>query len=245
MKNSNFKISFQKFRRQLDAVINERANRIKNEVSQKIVKTFEKRAKKRLDNFASGEGSKSANIIYSLKNNIIVDIYENTGEALVRVKMDKEGLMMFLEYGTGIAGSYNEHPEARKIGWLYVTNPKHYKRPLNTIPSLKYNGYGWFFYKGNTYIGNSDYENITFKYSKSQQVSGYTIKHGKRAGTFVKPYIRNVKSKPDRVIDYAVFTQGIKPLRYMYDTRIEMQKLLDKCKTISDFNKEIRKLEKL
>ena len=245
--------TFEKTRRQIEAIVSEKANRIANEMSSKIVDVFVNRAKARLDRFADDESmnGESASIVRGLKDNIYTEGWSiPVGDKvkvynIVRVKRDPQNLLMFLEYGTGVAGFYDNHPEAGKNGWIYWTNPKHYKRPIYAINDLRYDGYGWFFNKKPfSFVGRNDHENVVFKYRYKQDVEGYekTLKSGKKVK--VRPYTRKIRYAPDKVVDNAVFTQGIKPVRFLYDTRQEIKGLFGgKQQTLSELNAKIDKLK--
>ena len=248
--------SFAKMRRQIEAVVNERAQRRANEVSEKIVNVFVERVKKRLDRFADDESmdGASASIVRDLKNNITTERWETKGKRgndihnVVRIERDPQNLIMFLEYGTGVAGFYDNHPEAGKVGWIYWTNPTHYKRPIYTIPDLRYDGYGWFFNKkGDSFISRFDHEGVVFKYRTTQNVEGYekTLKSGKRIK--VRPYTRKIRLKPDKSVgEDTVFTQGLKPVRFIYNTKMEIKGLFGgKTQTLSELNDKLDSLEKI
>ena len=245
--------SFSKFRRQIVAVVNERANRIANRVSAKVVETFAERAKQRIEKAAQDFTPESASIINSLKDNIYVEkedlssVNKITGKtkervyASVRIKRDPQNLLMFLEYGTGMAGSYNEHPEAASVGWKYAIHPESFRHADKLIPNLMYNKMGWFFKKKPmSVLTKHDKENIVVSHKGFQEVKPY-IRNGKP----VKGYVRRVKTKPDRIIN-AVFTQGIKPVRFIYDTKKELEgmfKAASGAKTVEEFYKNLKKIE--
>ena len=65
-----YRSNFDKFRRELYAVVNERANRIANEVSAEVVKVFVNRAKDRLEKAKRDFTPESASMISSVKDNI-------------------------------------------------------------------------------------------------------------------------------------------------------------------------------
>lgn len=245
---------FKKFRRQLEAVVNERANRIANQLTAEVVEVFANRAKKRLEQASTDFVPETASIINSLKENITVEkqdlstINKTTGKkkekiyASVKVKRDPQNLLMFLEYGTGIEGSYNEHPEAGSVGWKYVIHPENYRHAEKLIPNLKYNQMGWFFTKRPmSVIKRDDHQNIVVTHKKFQEVRPY-IRNGKP----VKSYIRKIKAKPDRIISNSVFTQGIKPVRFIYDTKQELKNLFKATKgsySVEEFYSKLRALE--
>lgn len=245
---------FDKLRKQLENAINRRANNVASEVTNEVVKVFVNRAKGRLLESANDFTGESAGIIKSLTDNIIYEEApyfqvnkttkkaEEVTRAFVRVRRDPQNLLMFLEYGTGIEGSYNEHPEAGSIGWKYVIHPENYRHAGKLIPSLKYNQMGWFFTrKPMSVIKKDDHENIVVTHKQFQEVKGH-IRNGKP----VKSYIRKIKTKPDRIITNSVFTQGIKPVRFIYETKQELKNMFKASKgskTVEEFYSKLRALE--
>ena len=233
---------FDIFQKKLEQYINKNIKDMISGLPDEVGETFVKRAQDRLDRFADSESmdGNSASIVKSLKDNITYtkgSEDESSSQGYIEIKDDSQHLMMFLEYGTGIAGSYNEHPEARKSGWLYAVNPTHYKR----VKGLKYNGYGWFFNKSaDSFIGKDDITNMVISHKTFQEVKGYIRKNG----SYVKPYVRQIKTKPDRIVDKAVLTQGIKPVRFIYDTKKEILNFLkdNKGKTLGAFKRNLSKL---
>ena len=123
-----------------------------------------------------------------------------SGKIFVVVPRDPEGLNMYLEYGTGLKGESNPNPDARKIGWKYAIHKDRY---------LKKNGepIGFIFKKKGTYLDEDD---------KS-------------------PSIRKIRGKdgePDKIISYEnkVFSAGLTPVRYIYSTRVYMNRLIGQFK---------------
>ncbi len=243
----DIKASFKQTRNRIEDYINERANHKANEITSKIVDLFVKRAKDRLDRFADDESvdGESASLVKALKGNISSeksDYPKNYN--VVRFKRDPYGLMMYLEYGTGLVGEQNKHPDADYAGWSYAINRNRYKR----LPSMYYSntkGYGWFFTrKPTSFVSKSDVDIHQYTRDEIVKVQQHiVVKRGKRAGTEydrMQPYHK--KSQSSR----SIFTQGIKPVRFIYDTTQEIRGLFKyKKQTLSDLEKGIEKLEKL
>lgn len=244
--------NFKKFRRQIEAVVNERANRIANQVSAEIVDIFAQQAKLRLEKASKDFSPESAHIISSLQDNIFVEkqdlssVNKTTGKkkeriyASVRIKKDPQNLLMYLEYGTGLVGEKNSHPEAGKVGWEYALNRENYK----TLPYSN-TGQGWFFTKKpNSIILKNDIP--IHSYVKTERIVKHqiiTIKKGKNAGkTYERnqPYVKRTKSSR------SVFSEGIKPIRFIYDTKQEIKRLFDVSKgtsTVEEFRIKLKTLD--
>lgn len=243
---------FDDFRRSIEARVNERANRVANEVSGEVVKVFVKRAKKRLINSAKNFTYDTAQNVTRLVDNITYEeqpyfeIGKTTGKpkevtrAYVRVRRDPQDLLMYLEYGTGLVGEAHRHPEASKIGWQYGVNREKYV----SLPKTK-TGKGWIFTRKPTSTVLKDDVPIHRYWTERiifvNQV--ITIKKGKNAGkTYkrVQPYHRKTKTS------HSVFSEGMKPVRYIYDTKQELNGLFRAGKgslTVDQFYKKLHDIE--
>lgn len=255
-KDAEFKIALKKFRRSLEETINERALRIGEEKSKEIAEKFRDLAKQNLNNAQPASGSEG--LISKIQESIEVNssmrsltkAVRGSKQAkgyIVHIPIDKEGLVMFLEYGTGLKGKYNPHPESVeakvdgfKVGWNYavhlndsrpITFRNQYgKKVTMNVPYYikKYGKTGFVFKKkAGKYI---DREDLIFPIVKKVQynwVKGYTRKNGTR----VKPYTR--KSNKERIItsksEY-VLSEGIKPVRFIYDAKQEVRRLINEGK---------------
>lgn len=115
----------------------------------------------------------------------------------VVVKDNYEGIMEFLEFGTGLLGKQNPHNRASSRGWEYAIHEQEYKN---------HNGNRGFIFilKDGYYLAQND----------------------------------EVLS-PRRAI---IFSQGIKPLRYWYDTVDEFEVIFNSSKTAEEIKKKVLKL---
>ena len=140
-----------------------------------------------------------------------------------------------------MAGSHNEHPEVASIGWKYAIHPESYRRADKIIPNLMYNKMGWFFKrKPMSVITKYDKEDIVITHKGFQEVKQH-IRNGKP----VKAYVRKIRTKPDKVIN-AVFTQGIKPVRFIYETKKELEGLFKTARgsnSVEEFYRNLKKLK--
>lgn len=259
-RNEDFAAALKKFRRDFEENINERALRRGEEISEQIAQKFVGLVKSNLDRADPAPESKG--IIESIKESIH---YDKTSRALSRrqsykgkypkvaegyvayIPVDKEGMVMFLEYGTGLKGKENPHPESVeaevegfKIGWRYavhlnesrpVTHSNRFGKKITENLPYYVNLFGKkgfvFKKKNNNYI---DREDIVFKSEKKVKynwVKGYVRKDGTR----VKPYTRY--SKKGRTITSKtqyVLSSGIKPTRFVYDAKQEIKRLINEGK---------------
>jgi hypothetical protein len=146
-------------------------------------------ARKRL-NLYLDENTKNSEVAALLAQDIF---YEPLGDGYcVVVRNDnpsEPNLIMFLEYGTGLAGDKHQHPQASKIGWQYAVNKSKYVNyAIHGDGAYSNFGPGWFFkFEDGKLILNDDWEVL-----------------GKDGG------IR------------AVFSNGIVPARFIYDTKRTM-----------------------
>lgn len=115
--------------------------------------------------------------------------YEQKAVVVSSPSGDEPDIMWYLEYGTGVAGDNNPHPESYEIGWGYAINfGTGSWRYLKTYDKL-----GWYFTKRSEdiYIAEGD-----------------LVKKGGKS----------------------VFTSGITPVRYLYDTMLRLPNIIEKAK---------------
>lgn len=179
-KNTEFLNSLQNFRNKIKAKI-EQFNQLEDELPRRMCEVFVKRARQRLLQNANTD---QIDLIMSLLGNIYYRKGRNGYQVIIR--QDPEGLMMFLEYGTGLIGEADPHPESGEVGWEYAVNASSNSKAYRSV-----NGrFGWFFRTDSdeTYIEKTD----------SNRRDGGTL----------------------------VFSQGIKPVRYIYETKLELEDVL-------------------
>jgi hypothetical protein len=102
--------------------------------------------------------------------------------------------MWYLEFGTGITGKNNPHPEAAQNGWLYAIN----------------------------------------EHTKDQKGSPWkTLKKRKRIGWYVSKTEGEQYHAKDDLLHYKrpiFFTSGIPPARYIYNTMLQIDELIELAK---------------
>lgn len=210
------------------------ANKIANDLAETASNVFVNNVKKRL--LKGVAGSNMANVDEVLKNITVTKETESFRfRHTISLKQDSEGLAMFLEYGTGILGSLKEHPEADDVGWIYKTRI-HQGRTYKKHSGSKLVGFekeGWFFSsKKGTFISKND-EHPVITRKERLHVEHINPKNG-------TPYIRTRRIRSgERVKQNTVFSQGLYPVRYFYNTKIEFTKIFEKLKTMSR-SKDIR-----
>jgi len=217
-------------RKEIKRKISSTADRFANSLSKTASEVFVNNAKQRL--IKGVVGSNMANVDEVL-NNITSTSETESNEYLytISVKQDSEGLAMFLEYGTGILGSQKPHPEADDVGWIYKT------RLLQGRPYKKHSGSrfvglekeGWFFSsKKGTFISSRD-EHPVLTMKEKTLTEHIESKDG-------KVYDRTRRVRYGRgVKENTVFSQGIYPVRYFYNTKQEFKKIF---KEIASMGKE-------
>lgn len=181
-KNSTYSSIVEQYRKQIKELRKQVDSA--EHISELIADTFVERARERL---LKNNNAKNLSVIQGLLGNI----YKRKGknEYQIVVRQDPEGLMTFLEYGTGLLGEAYSHPEATSFGWTYRQNDYFENPAYKSVNGRR----GWFFrtYSPNVYIDKND----------SDRREGGSL----------------------------VFTQGIEPVRYIYDTRIEIEDIIAKA----------------
>lgn len=237
-KNIDFKDSLKKARRKFEAVINEACLRRGFEFSRKASEKFVIEARNNLLK-DSNPAPESTSLISNIANSITYEESKRTlyrsGKVknkpkvvngyVVRIPMDKEGLVMFLEYGTGLSGLRDRNLEAKQIGWKYAVNRDKY------VTFGKKRGF-IFQSTGRNYIDNSDYKFKHRYLSTTEYIKAY-IRTSKKTGkqTYVKGY-RRARRTPKMVEGKKtwVLSSGITPVRFIYRAKNKIRKLISKNK---------------
>lgn len=222
-KDADFSKSMKKFRDNLRYFIKHQTEKVAETTSTEVAKAFVRVAQDTLVERAT-PSPESKSLVNSLKSNI--SSYKNT----VSVETDPEGLMLFLEYGTGLTGRNNNTAEglndASAVGWNYASrlNEGRYVRMKKT------GNLGWIFErKDDHYVDSDDWiipKTSKFQVSERERVRWYFRigKDGKRH--LVKSYTRK-RRKPKYRNKNLVFTTGLKPTRYIFDTKQKIRSFID------------------
>ena len=290
-----------KFRKDIEQLINERALQVSKGFSKDVAEAFVVNARRKLiqdsvpssrsiglvDNIANsivvedlssnpsfGSKKKPTRTIYSSSKNLP---YQVTG-SVVRVPVDKDKLVLFLEYGTGLSGKDNPHPEASRVGWEYAINDGTRNEVIRKEGYYhKYSDWQeWYFFYGgekgfafkpkdNSYIqrypqiDESFYNARTIYYEEDQLVE-YTkeiyvpetqmvSKKGKRFTRSSYHYPRKFQRIEKVLVEDVdwndteyIFTKGIVPVKFIYDTKVKIREALDKYRSSGNDISEARKM---
>lgn len=224
------------FAKRLKGYVKEKANNFAVEMSEDIAKAFVNQAKKRLLSNSTPKGPEDSEKIQAIADSI--HYTKNGNICTVVVPKDAEGLNMFLEYGTGLEGknAVEKNGDAKKIGWDYAINEDSYKTGSGgpNQPAKQ----GFVFYKGDSYLNYGDVHPLyrhSYKYVPAKvhrvEVSAYTDKHG----VFHSSYYKTV-TRHEKVYEYHYYydkyalSQGIKPVRYVYATRVNLNRIIGQFK---------------
>lgn len=208
--------SLEKFRKNLASVIDDRSRRICKETTKDIAQLFVDRASKRLLRKATPADSSSMAKVQAIADSMVAS-QTNVG-SVATIPIDKDNLVMYLEYGTGLVGSVMPNPDASKRGWQYMVHKENYK--------LHNSGWGWFFSSDkNPYIDMDDEHPVIVnkEFRSVEYVEPYF-----RNGNPVSGYIRhNTRVKAFRQRPNTVFSSGLYPIRFIYDTKQEIRELFN------------------
>lgn len=239
-----FDKSLKIFRQDLRDTILKKVSKLSLDKAEEAVDIFVKTAKETLIR-NSNPSPESKGVVDKIAKSIHkVPIHRNiSGEKIISgyraiIPMDAEGLVMFLEYGTGLVGKNNPHPQTdiRKVYpeekymgvWRYAVNERNYKtikfrnkynRVVDaTVPCyVERNGYKGFIFRkqGNHYIDAEDEvfsnEPITTRFHWVR-----ASKNGRN-----KAYVRynHKKTKTYAQKSQYVFSRGIKPVKFIYTAK--------------------------
>ena len=223
------------FAKRLKGYVKEKANNFAVEMSEDIAKAFVNQAKKRLLSGATPRGAEDMAKVQEVADSI--HYTKNGNRCTVVVPNDAEGLNMFLEYGTGLAGESDKNPDAKKIGWKYaIHRDKYQTRKAGFGGAIE--RLGFIFQKKGSYLDEND---LTPVYSKKAYpingaekesriitVKGYIDSRGR----IVESYSKKIDSLPKayKPLKDRVLSQGIKPVRYIYATRVNLNRIIGQFK---------------
>ena len=255
-----------KFRRRATRLINETAMNVGEVVAQNLIKAYTIGLKSRLlnDGFEQAGDCNSKNIVRNIADSIHCDEYQ------CFVPIDKDGIILYLEYGTGLVGKENSNGYGEKHGWNYAVNRINYKTLRDYNPYRRYSGVfspnfdpyvdklGYVFKKDrNSYITKDDVDPMPFISIKQYWVKDkrwrYTKGYFRKDGTKVRGYRSKIKNKDARTIrvykyDYTnrynlAWSQGIKPIMFINRTKERLKAVLrrmDKNSGYVEFKKKVK-----
>lgn len=181
---------------------------ISNEkIAQSCARIFAERAKQKLAN--------SGALQEDINRFVNAITFEPIGENKWRISAGKYGDeqlkddMYYLEFGTGIVGQRNPHPEASKYGWLYDIN--------------NHGDKGWTFRRKSEYGNENAFiakDDIVHTYKRNQYKGSTTGWQGKRRLRTQDHPAGSEKS---------IQTKGVIAVRYFYDTMVEFDDILQQA----------------
>lgn len=224
----------------LSESISRRADTLLFGISEKATEVFVNNLKARIDERATPKDGYSRSLLEEVKNNITAET-ERTEIASytnkIYIKPDREGLVSFLEFGTGLVGYQNPHKQAHKYGWEYAINASNYRYRRYRPDGIVRPNAGWFFRYGDSYLDINDEFPIkkVYRYVSEKQwvrtraprykIHGYTRRRPKT--------IITEKVLEDR---NSAFSEGLKPLRFFYDTKNEFNRIFRKMSRSQMYN---------
>ena len=258
-KYAKYRSSYKEFNRNFYNVINRELLDFAHKKSKKIAEKFVELAVNNLEDATPAPESK--HFVDDIRNGIKAKRVYNTytrGETVFKkykgynvvFPVGKNGLTMFLEYGTGLAGLREPHEETSRyaelypwtigkefdVGWEYAKNRNKYKtvflknnrnqRVKVTQPCyiVKDGKRGFVFKKTNdSYVEKLDVEFHNQYSTKYSWVKGYTDKNGR----VVKPYVRyhkDLRTYTSR--NTYVLSTGITPVRFIYRAKKEILRMI-------------------
>lgn len=231
MKDYGYDVAWDEFEKKINDFIVEEGEQLSKDLSKNIAEAIQAGARRKVVTRPTPrDGFESE--LYTVANNI--NVTEDYDGYTVVVDDDEEGLSMFLEYGTGLAGESDPHEEAGEIGWDYAINRDNYHHGRSGPNSEWVWGFK-FKYNGN-YLDRHDINPIYRHSSKYVQPSTYvsTVRsYTDKKGRFVSGH-EKVINRRGGYYEYHqyshnwVLSKGLKPVRYMYDTKNEVSWLIRK-----------------
>lgn len=201
-----------------------------DEIANEIAETFCHRVKNRIK--YNSQGVKESQP-YLDKVASIVTFTKRTKkkEASVTAYQRGSGLFedfLFLEYGTGLKGMENPHPEASQIGWKYAINRKSYFRAYKREGYGKKKGWSFRLISPSSQFVTKDDISRPFTKKILKGSDGETVKYYQQRSGF----------------SHWIHTTGIKPIRAFYNTKREFQRFLSHYNE-GNYGNLIKKLKKM
>lgn len=264
-RHPQFKTALGDFNRRLFKQINREMIDYGQKKSKEIAEEFVKIAKMNLEKATPAPGSE--HFISEIASRIKIKkrfrksykkgkkINQHLVAHTINIPIDKQGLVMYLEYGTGIKGLRDQHEEAKKrtlygapikqkVRWEYAVNRHEYRtvmlknrynqRVKVTQPCyfVKDNHLGFVFKKRkDSYIDADDIQFHNELQVKASWVKGYVDKNGRVVPAYPR-YHKDLRTYTTK--NTYVFSQGLTPVRFIYNAKKEIMYLL----SIGYFNKK-------
>ena len=224
--NQIFQNSLNNVKKQLRSFIDKAQKDMTEEISKLVAYTFRDVARRRLIKTNNAISQQQA-VIKNVAQSIMVRKYKSGYKVVLSRQTDPEGLLMFLEFGTGLVGKANPHSWAGSIGWKYAINENENSKQNPKLPHYvtRSNGKrGWFWRPQGDNTRYIDKDDMVENYKRSYDAYKLKPEHpifGKTTPLW-KTY--RITGNP-RV----VFSSGIKPLRFLYRTRLDIVKAINRA----------------
>lgn len=233
-----FEVDWEDFIRKTEGFVSEAGEEIEKDLSRQIANAVQSGARYKLQTRATPKNGAYEYDIQKVANNIIVS--EDYDGHIVTVEDDQEGLAMFLEFGTGIAGYEEEHPEASEVGWDYAINSDRYTYARSGPNGRPVRGFK--FKDIGNYLDAHDVNPIYMHSVKDVRPAVY-VSHTKayidKNGRYMPSHDRLIHRKGGHYEYHQYYPQwvlsrGLKPIRYMYDAKSDVTRLINRHKDKPD-----------
>lgn len=226
--NQIFQNSLNTVKKQIRSFIDKAQKDMTEEISKLIAYTFRDVARNRLIR-SNNAISQQQSVIERVSKSIMVRKYKSGYKIVLSSQTDPEGLLMFLEFGTGLVGKDNKHSWAGKIGWQYAINEENYRTRSNGKR-------GWFWRPQGDNTKYIDKDDMVENYKRTYNAYKLKPEHP-IFGRTTKFWETHRLTGNSRV----VFSSGIKPLRFLYRTRLDIVKAINRAN--GDINKLKQELD--
>lgn len=232
-----FEQSLKSLQKRLNKELMVRGKNTRNQVMGPIAKLFQNNARERV-NDATPKDATSEYLLNRVKKSIILFEDKQNCKYTVEVLPVENGLPAYLEYGTGWAGAFDQHEEASKDNWDYAINRESYITRAGRT--------GWFFSSEDSYVDKDDEHPVRIVQKRTKRkefVKAHTRKLKNGTEVSVRRYMRK-RPHGDKEItsvreyDKWVFSDGLRPVRFLYRTKEEIKNKLADWKGI-DFGVDV------
>lgn len=205
-----FNRSIRRVRQNIQRVLTKKAKQFGDDTTKRLCQYYIQTAQKLLRARSNPDTASSSDMVIE---DICHSFHIVEGESGYYVSLTPSFLgisnemVLFLEYGTGVEGQENPHPEAGVRGWVYLTRQHPKAHRYSRASGREF----WFFketYSGTQYIDAS--EHIKRRYQ-------------------TKRYVSTASN------DYRI-SSGIKPTRFLYDARLIVKDTIKKYKTFDELD---------
>lgn len=211
------KVKWRKVQESLVEYISNNVDPKLQELENEIVKTYCYRIKKRI-RYNSQMAQESQPLLDKVADSIKFVPRKKDKPARIEIDRSQSTNLFYLEYGTGLEGKANPHPEANAVNWKYAINEN--RKPYKYFNVYKRPNYGkkngWNFKlrdASRQFVTKDDIVPLYYKYK-------YQTRTMKKNGE--EPITKYYK----RLDRGWIHTSGIKPVRALYNTKREFRRFL-------------------